>query len=175
MEITVVLADKENFNIIKNLYPLYLHDLSEIYGNVPNEYGIYEDEPIKTLIEQYDVQDEWIKYPDRRFPFIIMVDNMPAGFTLVSTKPMAPKGVDNFAFEMFLLRPYRGKNIAEEAITKIFDKFTGKWELYTNPTDNNIRGQKFWRKVVKNYTNGNYEECFGKTFDGDKLIFRFER
>lgn len=43
MDITTVLADKENAFIIKNMYPLYLYDLSEIYGNVPNEYGIYEE------------------------------------------------------------------------------------------------------------------------------------
>lgn len=57
IKIEVILSNNENSNIIKNLYPLYLYDLSEIYGNVPNEYGIYEDKPIKTLEEQYDVQD----------------------------------------------------------------------------------------------------------------------
>lgn len=55
MEVKIILSDKENSNIIKNLYPLYLYDLSEIYGNVPNEYGIYEEESIKTLMEQYDI------------------------------------------------------------------------------------------------------------------------
>lgn len=55
MEVKVMLANKEIANIIKNIYQLYVHDISEIYGNVPNEYGIYEDKPIKTLAEQYDV------------------------------------------------------------------------------------------------------------------------
>lgn len=40
----------------KNIYPLYLHDIAEIYGTLPNEYGIFEHDHIKTLIEQYDVQ-----------------------------------------------------------------------------------------------------------------------
>lgn len=47
LEVKVVLANEENAKIIKNIYPLYLHDLSEIHGNIPNEYGIYEEEPIK--------------------------------------------------------------------------------------------------------------------------------
>lgn len=37
MNVEVILATNENVKIIKNMYPLYLHDLSEIYGNVPNE------------------------------------------------------------------------------------------------------------------------------------------
>lgn len=93
-EVKVVLANKENANIIKNIYPLYLYDLSEVYGNVPNEYGIYEDEHIKTLI-------------------------------------VAPSG--------------------------------------TNP-----RAEKFWRKTISDYTNGNFEEKHDVTFDGYKLIFTFK-
>lgn len=42
MEVMVVLATEENANLIKNIYPLYLHDLSGTYGNLPNEYGIFE-------------------------------------------------------------------------------------------------------------------------------------
>ena len=84
MEIQSILANDENANIIKNLYPLYLHDLSEIYGNVPNEYGIYEDKPIKTLEEQYDVQNIWFQKPKTLFPFIIFVDKKPAGFAYLS-------------------------------------------------------------------------------------------
>lgn len=85
MEIEIMLSNNQNSNIIKNLFPLYLYDLSEIYGNVPNEYGIYEDEPIKTLEEQYSVQDVWFQKPDQLFPFIFFVDKKPAGFALVAT------------------------------------------------------------------------------------------
>ncbi len=173
MDVKVVLSNKENSNIIKNLYPLYLYDLSEIYGNVPNEYGIYEEESIKTLVEQYDLQNIWIEKPDGLFPFIIFVDGKPAGFDLVATKPYSPKGTDYYVYEFFLLRPYRGKNIAEIAAKQVFDKFLGKWEVYTNPTERNIKGQKFWHKTISNYTNRKFEEVYGSTFDGDKLIFRF--
>ncbi len=172
MEIKTILANKENSNIIKNMYPLYLYDLSEIYGNVPNEYGIYEEEPVKTLMEQYDVQNNWFTKPEELFPFIIMVDDKPAGFHLVATKPYAPQTADYFVYEFFLLRPYRGKGIAEVAAKQVFERFKGRWELYTSP-ENNIRGQKFWRKTLNSYTSGKYEESLGDTFDGYKMIFRF--
>lgn len=61
MKITTVLANNETSNIIKNLYPLYLHDLSEHYGDIPDEYGVYEEEPIKTLAEQYETQNIWFE------------------------------------------------------------------------------------------------------------------
>lgn len=174
MEVKVVLANEENANIIKNLYPLYLHDLSEVYGNVPNEYGIYEDEPIKTLAEQYDVQNLWFQRPDLLFPFIIMADGKPAGFDLVATGKYAPKGMDYYVHEFFLLRPYRGKDIASIAAKQIFDKFSGKWGLYVAPSGTNLRAEKFWRKTISDYAKGNFEEKHGLTFDGDKLIFTFK-
>ncbi|MGM9972704.1 MAG: GNAT family N-acetyltransferase [Clostridiaceae bacterium] len=174
MEVKVVLANEENSNIIKNIYPLYLHDLSEVYGNVPNEYGIYEDEPIKTLGEQYDVQNIWFQNPNKLYPFIIMVDGKPAGFDLVSTGEFAPKGMDYYVYEFFLLRPYRGKGIASTAAKKIFDKFSGKWGLYVAPSGTNLRAEKFWRKTISDYTNENFQEEHGSTFDGYKLIFLFK-
>lgn len=173
MEIETILANEQTANIIRNIYPLYLHDLSEIYGNIPNDYGIYEEESIKTLNEQYYIQDTWFQKPELLFPFIIFVDRRPAGFNLVATGGYAPKGTDYFVYEFFLLRPYRGKNIAEIAAKQVFDKFRGKWELYTNPTTLNKRGQSFWNKTINNYTSGNFERSFGTTFDGEKLIFRF--
>jgi len=173
LEVKVVLANEENANIIKNIYPLYLYDLSEVYGNVPNEYGIYEDEPIKTLAEQYEIQNIWFENTDSLLPFIIMVDGKPAGFDLVSTGKYAPKGMDYYVFEFLLLRPYRGRNIATIAAKQIFDKFLGKWGLYVAPSGTNLRAENFWRKTINDYTEGNFEEKQGSTFDGYKLIFTF--
>lgn len=173
MEIKVILSDRENSNIIKNLYPLYLHDLSEHDGNLPNEYGIYEDEPISTLIEQYEVQNIWFEKPGALFPHILMVDDRPAGFALVSTSTYAPKTTDFYLYEFFLLRPYRGKNIGQIAAKQVFDSFSGRWELDTNHLPKNIIAQKFWRKTIGSYTNNNYEESWGQTVHGERTIFRF--
>lgn len=173
MKIETIIANDDKANIIRNLYPLYLYDLSEIFGNVPNVYGIYEEDSIQTLAEQYAVQDLWFKHPNELFPFIIMVNDMPAGFILVSTGKYAPKTTDYYVYETFLLRPYRGKDIAETAVIQIFERFKGKWELYTNPTENNKRGQGFWNKTLQKYTNGKYTQEVGETFDGVRMIFRF--
>ncbi len=173
MRVETILANKENENIIKNLYPLYLYDLSEHYGNLPNEYGIYEDEPVKNLIDQYEIQNIWFEKPNILFPYIIMVDEKPAGFMLVATKPYVSPETDYYVNEFFILRNYRGKKVAEIAAKQVFDRFLGRWELFTNHLEENIRGQKYWRRTVGTYTGNNYEEICGETVHGEKIIFRF--
>lgn len=178
-KINIKLAEQGEAYIIKNLYPLYLHDLSGHYGltpgHIPNVHGIFEDSnDYRTLSDQYDVQNIWWEKPNYLYPFVIRVDNIPAaGFALIATPPHCSKGTDYLVNDFFLLQPFRGKDIAEFSAIQIFDKFKGSWELFTNPAERNIIGQTFWRKTVSKYTKGSYVEELGTTFDGYKLIFRF--
>lgn len=178
MKIEVKLTDQNEAYIIKNLYPLYLHDLSGHYGLTDgptlNRHGIYEDsDEYRTLADQYETQNIWWEKPGCLFPFLLRVNDIPMGFALIATPPYCAKGVDYFVNEFFLLRPYRGKGLGEAAAVQIFEKFKGEWELFTNPAEMNITGQKFWRKTVSGYTMGHYQERVGTTFDGHKLVFRF--
>ncbi|WP_336823666.1 GNAT family N-acetyltransferase [Sporosarcina sp. USHLN248] len=174
MNIDVRLTDKSEAYLIKNLYPLYLYDLSGHYGRMPNVHGIYEEsDDFRTIIEQYEVQNIWWEKSKVLFPYIILVDGVPAGFLLLATPPHCNKGIDYFVNEFFLIQSLRGKGIAERAANIVFDQFKGNWELFTNPSEKNIVAQKFWRKAISNYTNGVYTEVKKETFDGYKLVFRF--
>ncbi len=173
MNIEIKLANQENGFIIKNLYPLYLHEISFLHGILPNKYGIYEEEPIKTLAEQYDEQQIWFEKPEELFPYLIMADGIPAGFCLVGSGPYVPKEVDFYIYETFLLLPFRGKEIGERCVKEIFDKHKGKWMLFTHSTDNNKRAQTFWNKTVGNYTNGNYTTEEKIIEEMPKLVFQF--
>ncbi|WP_100404274.1 GNAT family N-acetyltransferase [Bacillus solitudinis] len=174
MKIDVQLTDENQAYIIKNLYPLYLYDLSGHYGRLPNVHGVFEDgDDFRTLNDQYVVQNIWWEKPDVLFPYLIFVDGIPAGFVLIATQPHCNKGIDYFVNEFFLIQSVRGKGIAERVANIVFDQFIGNWELFTNPLEKNIVGQRFWRKTISNYTNGVFIEEKGETFDGDKLIFRF--
>ena len=88
--------------------------------------------------------------------------------------PYTSQWIAYYVNEFFLLRPCRGKNVGTFAASNVFNRFKGKWELYTNHSEENLKGQKFWRRAVSNYTNGSYEENYGQTFDGYKLIFKFD-
>lgn len=174
MKIEIKLADNTNGFIIKNMYPLYLHDLSGIHGTLPNEYGIFEERPIRTLGEQYDIQQIWFEDPELLFPYLIMADTIPAGFCLVGSGKYVPAEVDYFVYETFVLRPFRGKDISYHAMTEAFEKHHGKWMLFTHSTKNNIRAKTFWHKTIGCYT-GNKYTTTEKIIDGmPKLVFEFE-
>ncbi len=174
MKVEIKLADNTNGYIIKNMYPLYLHDIAGIHGTLPNEHGIFEEEPIKTLSDQYDIQQVWFEKPNELYPYLIIADNVPAGFCLVGSGRYVPKDVDFYVYETFILSPFRGKNISCYAITEVFNKHLGKWMLFTHSTSNNVRAKVFWHKVIKSYTNNNYTTEEKMIDQMPKLVFRFD-
>lgn len=176
MNINLQLSTADNKFIINNIYPLYLHDLSEIWGNKPNRFGIYEDNDMRKLTEQNTVFDIWWEKPSILFPFLIMVDDVPAGLAFVATPPYipCPPNINYYLNEFFLLRPFRGSGVGEEAARQVFNRFRGNWEVQTAKMERNMRAQMFWRKTLNAYTKGQYSEVSGEYPDAeDKIIFRF--
>ncbi|ASA26493.1 hypothetical protein B9T62_26675 [Paenibacillus donghaensis] len=178
MNVRVKVTDPKDAYLIKNMYPLYLHDLAGHYGPVPghlpNRHSIFEDsEDYVTLQDQYDVQNIWWEKPGCLYPHLILADDLPVGFALIATPPHCAPGVDYFVNDFFVMNPFRGQGIAEAAAASVFDSFRGSWQLFTNPSAKNSTAQAFWRRTVSNYTQGQYEEYQGNTFDGDKLVFSF--
>ncbi|MUG43575.1 GNAT family N-acetyltransferase [Paenibacillus woosongensis] len=176
MQVTIHLTDPKSKFIINNLYPFYLHDLSEIWGWQPNKYGVFEDDDaIMTLNEQNRVFDIWWSKPTILFPYLIEVNGVPAGFALVATPPYTPHESDFYINEFFILRSFRGGGAAEAAAIQVLNSHEGTWELQTNPGESNRRAQSFWRRTLNNYTGGDYQEEVAETKnDGTKLIFRFK-
>ncbi|KAB3528952.1 hypothetical protein [Alkaliphilus serpentinus] len=87
-KITIELCMRDQKFIINNLYPLYLHDLAEIRGELPNKYGVFEeDDEYKTLQQQIPVFDIWWENKKVLYPYLIKVDQLPAGFALIATPP----------------------------------------------------------------------------------------
>jgi predicted acetyltransferase len=176
LNVTVRLCGMEEKFIINNIYPLYLHDLSEVWEHKINRYGVFENDDTRTLLEQNRVFDIWWEHPNVLFPYLITVDHLPAGLAFVATSPFipCPHYIDYYMNEFFLLRTYRGKGIGEEAVRQIIEKLPGHWEVQTNPTERNERAKHFWRRTLNICTNGKYSEELGHSAeDGEKLIFRF--
>lgn len=176
MKVELQLCNIEEKFIINNIYPLYLHDLSEVWGHKINRYGVFEESDIRTLAEQNRVFDIWWEHPEVLFPYLIKVDDLPAGLAFVATPPYTPcpDYINYYLNEFFILRSYRGKGVGEQAIRQLLDKMQGHWELHTNCTNRNVRAQKFWRKTLKAYTNNNYNEELGyHPEQGEMLVFRF--
>ncbi len=156
MRIEVKLADRNDGYIIKNMYPLYLHDLAGVHHTLPNRYGIFEDGPVKTLMEQYDIQQIWFEHPGVLFPYLILADDIPAGFCLIASSGYVPEGTAFMVYETFILSPYRGSTVSYHALLDIFSRHQGKWTFFTASTKNNARVIAFWHKTVGAYTHGKY-------------------
>ena len=60
MNVELGLSADEDAQVIKNLWPLYQHDLSAFDGTVPNRHGIFSDnDATTTLVEQMVSLDPW--------------------------------------------------------------------------------------------------------------------
>lgn len=173
MKTDVILCNEETGFIIKNMYPLYLHDLAEIHGILPNRYGIFEEDETHTLTEQYDTQNIWFENPKELFPYCITADGIPAGFCLIASGKYVVKEVDYCVHETFLLRPYRSKGISQEAVIRVLDKHRGRWMLDTSSEDINSRAQLFWSGIMLAYTGGIYQVEKRVIHDMPRLVFKF--
>ena len=172
MRTEIILATEENGFIIKNMYPLYLHDLAGIHGTLPNKYGIFEEGNIRTLQEQYDVQQAWFEYPEELFPYIIMADGLPAGFCLIGSGRFVPEETDFHIYETFILRPYRNRGIAAHAVKAVLDRHHGRWMLFTQSDNKNEKAMHFWTKTIGEYTGGRYSNMEKRIEGKPKLVFR---
>ena len=82
-------------------------------------------------------------------------DNALAGFVLVNEYYYISKGAKTIA-EFFVLKKYRRQGIGEEAAKQVFNLFPGRWEI--GELRGNKNAQSFWRKIIGDYTKGNYKE-----------------
>lgn len=132
-----------------NVYPLYLHDLSEFddgYYRL-NDRGLWEPDHLRSWLEE--ATDH---------PLIVLESGQRVGCALVNQAPsphMQP-GMGFRLSEFFVLRKHRRSGIGRRAAFALFDRFGGKWEI--SELTRNTAAIKFWRRVIGEYTGGHYEE-----------------
>src|SRR5467141_2765920 len=139
-------ADRE---WLTNVYPLYLHDLSEF----DDHYYTLDDRGVWMP----DHRASWLE-EDGDHPLIIVEAGRRVGFALVNQAPsphMQP-GMDFRMSEFFVLRSERRHGIGRRAVFALFDRFRGKWEIFELPR--NAPAISFWRGVLDAYRDGRYAE-----------------
>lgn len=144
-----------------NVYPLYLHDLSEFD---PGYYQLDE-----RGVWQPDHLSSWLS-PDTDMPLLLVDDGRRIGFAFVNRKPsphVAP-GFDNRMAEFFVLRRHRGQGLGTRAAHAVFAQFPGRWEV--SELVRNEAAIRFWRRVVGEHTGGRFDE----TADADELRQAFK-
>lgn len=174
MDTKLKLSAHEDAQTIMNLWSLYQHDVSEFDGAVPNQHGIFSDNnKTANLNEHVESLRPWWNKPESLFPYLIVVDDLPAGFNLIAAKAMLPKEIqaDFVVHEFFVLHAYRGSSVAQQAAIEGFDKHKGEWEVVTYPS--HLRAIAFWRRVIGQYTSMKFSQ---KELDhpwGRRVSFRF--
>ena len=144
--VTLELIDAATAQIFKNLYPLYLHDLSAYQDDArPNQHGILESDDSATLEQQMLGYDYWLSDP-LLHSFLIRVAGRPAGFALVTTPAYAPNQAYSELHEFFLLHAFRARGLGGQAAQLAFATAPGVWILRVLPR--NEPALRFWRKTL---------------------------
>ena len=153
MRVHIKEAPPEDKPAIERLMQLYLYDFSEVEGFDIGPDGLFEITPLDSY---------WLE--SDRYPFLIFADHAVAGFALVNSYTCLEEndGARSIA-EFFVMRGHRRSGVGRLAARRIFDMFPGKWEV--RQTSRNIAGQRFWRTVTEEYSNGRFTEI---TLDNDK-------
>ena len=173
-KVELVLTSEDESHLILNLYPFYLPDIASYERILPNQYGLpVGDDSIRTWEELFLGQAAWWKTPGVLFPYLIRVDNVPAGFNLISSGPYVPSpGVDFVVHEFFLGQAWRGTGAAGEAARQGMARHRGIWEVATWPSA--ARSIAFWRKTVPTCTEGEVRETEEDHPWGRRVVFRFD-
>jgi [ribosomal protein S5]-alanine N-acetyltransferase len=169
MDYTLTPASDADYPIIVNLGRFYFYDMAEHGGWPFPDDGQFD---IENRFDNYWGRPGFRAWPAhwRGFPFLIRVGGHPAGFALV--KQIADDTYD--MGEFFIARQYRRMGLGQRIATELFDRFAGHWELRELLT--NKGAQVFWRRIVGEYTDGEFsdgEEEFDAYDNARFVIQRF--
>lgn len=146
---------------LANVYPFYLHDLSEFdeHYYTLNERGLWEPDYLPSWLEE-----------GLDHPLIITESGVRVGFALVNEAPsphLMP-GIRFMVSEFFVLRRFRRSGIGKRAALALFNRFQGRWQLSVLPR--NRPAICFWRVVINEYSRGDYQE----TSKAGDIFYLFE-
>lgn len=175
MNIDIKLADRNDFFIVKNFIPFFRDYLGYVYEELPNKYGVFDNEDCMTLQQSCNKRDKLIERSNEFFPYIIFIDDKAGGYIIVAKgESIGVPDCDYFVNALFLVRTYRRKGISSYVMRNIFDLYHGKWELYTSKSNRNVDTQEFWRNMLDKYTKGNFQEELCLKNGYEKLRFTFD-
>jgi predicted acetyltransferase len=135
--------------LLRHLYPLYLHDLSEFgVEYVLDEQGLWRPDFLPT----------WLSRSPDVHPLLLRHEERTVGFAFVGEAPFPymTAGRDFRMSEFFILRGERRRGLGRLAARAIFDRFRGVWEVSQLP--GNRSAIAFWRSVITEYTGGAFED-----------------
>ena len=154
MNCTLLRASEEYKAVIQNLMQFYIYDFSEYV-----KYDVADN----GLFAPYPHLDDYWKETNNKFPYIIKKDDKYIGFVLVKFIESQERMYFSIA-EFFILKKYRRTGIGKAIAIKVFNLHKGQWEVFQK--ESNKPAQIFWKKVIEEYTKGQYNE---RSEDGKRI------
>lgn len=158
---------------IRNLFPLYLHDVASYEHKPPNRHGVlHDDDDVGSWDDVLAGQAAWWQKPGTLFPYLVRAGGAPAGFALIASGPYVPTAdVDFCVYEFFVAHAWRGRDVAAQAVRACVARHPGRWEVMTWPTA--ARAIAFWRKALPACAADGVRESEEDTSWGRRVVFRF--
>ena len=136
MKVTLEKINQDKKEVLRNLYSLYLHDLSTYTDGLQiSESGSFEFDSFSLIGEKEGVT-----------PYFIIADEKLAGFVLILEAPFTTK-VDIVINDFFILNSFRGKGVGKAAVSEIFTHNKGSY--YVSQLVKNQKAVHFWKKVYQ--------------------------
>lgn len=165
---TLLIIEKVTYNqeqILHNIMQFYIYEFSRFIPAIKLEdNGAYQP---------FDLTSYWQQKNEHAF--FIKNHTELIGFALVES---GINGEPHSINEFFVMKKYNGKGYGAMAAIKLFTMFPGSWKITQIP--NNYPAQAFWRKVINQYTNGNYYEYYDskrrsiQEFNSEGVVFNYE-
>lgn len=129
--VSVDLATHETRAVLERLWQLYVHDLSEFRGTMPDGDGLYPTHRLATFFDD----------PDRAC-YLIRQGPSVAGFALIRGISSEPRVVGEF----FIVRAARRDRVGYQAAVDLLRANPGRWEIAFQ--EDNAAAASFWRRVA---------------------------
>ena len=135
MSITLTAVLESEKSILRNLYSLYLHDLSKFTSMI--DLGADGSFYYESLDKFWSI--------DGLSPYFIKLDGSIRGFILLLERPFLKEENDLGINDFFIINKYKGKGVAAQAAVKLFEAKQGQY--FVIQVIENKRAVSFWRKL----------------------------
>nr|WP_251030398.1 GNAT family N-acetyltransferase [Bacillus sp. ISL-35] len=137
----MVRVKQEDEAILQNLIQFYIYEFTVFQEIKLEENGSFAP---------FDLKPYWTD--PILHAFFIIHEGENAGFAMVES------GESNVILEFFIMRKFYRRGFGRIAALRLFDQFPGRWSVLQ--VEKNEPARSFWRKVIGDYTDGNYIETF---------------
>jgi predicted acetyltransferase len=160
MKIELHTPSRSDRTLIRRMMELYSYDFSEYENLDLNEHGYFGFDKL-----------DYFWFEPTHAAFLVTVDGRLAGFVLVDEDTLI-EGNQRSVAEFFVMRKYRRNGVGRHVAVEVFNRLPGKWEVRV--IENNEPAKNFWRRVISEYTDGNYEETQLDSDDWKGPAFSFD-